>query len=83
LPLVARTFYFRPVGIDPEELWSLSHDLPYNIDINWLGASVDDSYDVIFRHHAIAEEVEFLPADRTDIATVFLKSWGNYANKPL
>jgi amino acid adenylation domain-containing protein/non-ribosomal peptide synthase protein (TIGR01720 family) len=72
-----------PVGIDPEELWSLSHDLPYKIDISWLGASADGSYDVIFRHHALTEEVEFLPAGRTDIATVFLKTWSNYANKPL
>ncbi|MCV3214074.1 amino acid adenylation domain-containing protein, partial [Plectonema radiosum NIES-515] len=72
-----------PVGIDPEELWSLSHDLPYSIDISWLGASADGSYDVIFRHHAITEEVEFPPADCTDISTVFLKSWSNYANKPL
>jgi amino acid adenylation domain-containing protein len=71
------------VGIDPEELWSLSEQLPFEIEINWLEASADGSYDVIFRRHSRQELTE-LPAEVvTEKDTVTLKPWSHYANQPL
>ncbi|MBW4563378.1 MAG: amino acid adenylation domain-containing protein [Mojavia pulchra JT2-VF2] len=38
-------------GIDPEELWAFSEDLPYNIDIIW--SDVAGCYDVVFQRRDI------------------------------
>ncbi|MEH1861773.1 MAG: amino acid adenylation domain-containing protein [Nostoc sp.] len=71
------------VGIDPEELWSLNHDLPYSIDISWFNGSTHDSYNVVFQYNSIKEvglsqEVVF-----NEEATVERKLWSSYANQPL
>ncbi len=71
------------VGIDPEELWSLSHDLPYAIDISWLEASASGNYDVIFRRHSTQEVAIVQEAAVIDTAAVSLKPWSCYANQPL
>jgi amino acid adenylation domain-containing protein len=66
------------VGIDPEELWSLSQEFPYTIDISWLETSADGSYEVIFRRHSGQEFAEFV--EPTPVA---IKPWSAYANQPL
>jgi amino acid adenylation domain-containing protein len=71
------------VGIDPEELWSLSEQLPFDIEINWLEASADGSYDVIFRRHSRQELTELPAEDVTEKDTVPFKPWSHYANQPL
>ncbi|GAK51448.1 amino acid adenylation domain protein [Candidatus Moduliflexus flocculans] len=35
-------------GIDPEDLWALSDDLPYQVDMNWANADPEGLYDVLF-----------------------------------
>jgi len=67
------------IGIDPEELWNLSEDLPYFLDITWSESSVVDCYDVVFRHRE-QEKVAQAIANRD---TVALKPWNYYANQPL
>jgi len=71
------------VGIDPESLWSLSHDSPYAIDVSWLEASTDGSYDVVFRRHSTQEVAIVQEAAVIDTAPVSLKPWSDYANQPL
>ncbi|BAZ19381.1 non-ribosomal peptide synthase (plasmid) [Kalymmatonema gypsitolerans NIES-4073] len=71
------------VGIDPEELWSLSEQLPFEIEINWLEASADGSYNVIFRRHSQQELAELPAQVVTEKDTVTLKPWSHYANQPL
>ncbi|NET55352.1 MAG: hypothetical protein F6K47_03935 [Symploca sp. SIO2E6] len=68
-----------PVGIEPEEWWSLSESLPYIIEIN---GSVDflDRYDVVFRHQDQTHTSEAL-AQPTQIQSI--KPWSAYANNPL
>lgn len=68
-------------GIDPEELWNLSQNLPYLIDIIWSESSVADCYEVVFRHRQ---------RGRVDVSeaiasqdTVHTKPWNYYANQPL
>ena len=71
------------VGIDSEELWSLSEELPFEIEITWLQASAEGSYEVIFRRHS-RQELSELPAQVvTEKDTVTLKPWSHYANQPL
>ncbi|MCL1468747.1 amino acid adenylation domain-containing protein [Argonema galeatum] len=69
-------------GIDPEELGSLTDDLPYELDINWLEASADGSYNVIFRR-TTTELAEFQETAVAETATANLKPWNHYANQPL
>jgi len=38
-----------PVGVHPEDLWALSDDVPYSVDISWARGRADGSYDVVFR----------------------------------
>lgn len=69
---------------DPEALWQLGQELPYDVNITCSVGRTDGSYDVIFRHHHFAEveaETEYLaiadPAEFSD------KPWYQYANNPL
>jgi amino acid adenylation domain-containing protein/non-ribosomal peptide synthase protein (TIGR01720 family) len=68
------------VGIDPEEWWSLSDNLPYSVSINWSGDGRLDCYDIAFhrrtttRAHKLAAPVEQAPR---------LRHWSEYTNNPL
>ncbi|HEY9660725.1 MAG TPA: class I SAM-dependent methyltransferase, partial [Allocoleopsis sp.] len=42
----------QPVGIDPEDLWSLGQDVPYTISIT--GSETAGDYDVFFHRNSIA-----------------------------
>ncbi len=76
-------------GIDPEDLWMLSDDLPYTADISWARPDLEGSYDVLFvRHEAVGSEARSgveccrnLPSFPGD--NVQLKPWTVYANNPL
>ncbi|MBD2412761.1 amino acid adenylation domain-containing protein [Nostoc calcicola FACHB-3891] len=69
-------------GIDPEELWNLSQDLPYAIDIIWSDCSVLDCYEVVFRH-CQRERVDVFLGAIASQGTVHTKPWNYYANQPL
>jgi amino acid adenylation domain-containing protein len=70
-------------GVDPEVFWTLSHELPYSVEISWSECSKDGSYNVVFSRHS--DTVKETP----EIAIVFpketvrLKPWSSYANNPL
>jgi amino acid adenylation domain-containing protein/thioester reductase-like protein len=65
-------------GINPEDLWSLKYELPYDINISWVGAAADGSYDVVFEKHPTKGMLTSFPGEK-----VRLRSWGSYANNPL
>ncbi|MEH2062943.1 MAG: amino acid adenylation domain-containing protein [Nostoc sp.] len=68
-------------GIDPEELWNLSQNLPYLIDIIWSESSVADCYEVVFRHRQRGRvDVSEAIASQDPVHT---KPWNYYANQPL
>nr|VFJ42352.1 MAG: amino acid adenylation domain-containing protein [Candidatus Kentron sp. FW] len=72
----------RSTGIDPESLWKLSDELPYEIEISWTNADTEGRYDVLFRHRTRSgskRPVLFPVTDNTDIP----KPWHHYANNPL
>ncbi|MEH1970760.1 amino acid adenylation domain-containing protein [Nostoc sp.] len=70
------------IGIDPEEMWNLSQDLPYSIDIIWSDFSVLDCYEVVFRHCQRGKVDVFSEAIASQ-HTVHTKPWNYYANQPL
>ncbi|MEH2028366.1 MAG: amino acid adenylation domain-containing protein [Nostoc sp.] len=70
------------IGIDPEELWNLSQDLPYSIDIIWSDFSVLDCYEVVFRH-CQRRKVDVFSEAIAFQDTVHTKPWNYYANQPL
>jgi acyl carrier protein len=67
-------------GLDPEQAWSLSHDLPYDIDISWSNADETGYYDIIFRRRstkgarAVHKANYYSPADSKPLTA--------YANDP-
>ncbi|PMB34523.1 amino acid adenylation, partial [Fischerella thermalis CCMEE 5319] len=72
---------FSPLGVDPEEFWTLSQDLPYTVDISWANAAIDGSYDVLFRRYS-DNSTNLIPGFGA-IATDFQQPLDAYANKPL
>ncbi|MBV8883532.1 MAG: amino acid adenylation domain-containing protein [Chroococcidiopsidaceae cyanobacterium CP_BM_RX_35] len=70
-------------GIDPEDLWSLSQDLPYSIYINWSPSGKDGCYDVVFqRRSMLPTEKDSYIVPSLSGATPTLKPWSSYANHP-
>ncbi|MBW4434414.1 MAG: amino acid adenylation domain-containing protein [Pelatocladus maniniholoensis HA4357-MV3] len=71
-------------GLNPESLWALKQELPYDIDINWANSGVDGSYDVIFHRYKteLLENtrrcVQYFPGEKA-----CFKPWNFYANNPL
>jgi ubiquinone/menaquinone biosynthesis C-methylase UbiE/acyl carrier protein len=70
-------------GVDPEELWALSNDLPYSVDISWANAHADGSFDVTFTHSSKMQAGLKEPLRDSARVTVPPKPWGQYANDPL
>jgi acyl carrier protein len=70
-------------GIDPEELWSLSRDLPYSVDISWASAYEDGSIDVTFRHSLKPQMEVSVQLSDSAITPKPPESWTHYANDPL
>ncbi|MDJ1184731.1 non-ribosomal peptide synthetase/type I polyketide synthase [Roseofilum casamattae] len=64
-------------GIEPEDWWDLSKELPYIVHVNWSRSQANDCYDVIFRHHLTP------PYNAHSIPKAEVKPWKDYANNPL
>jgi amino acid adenylation domain-containing protein len=67
---------FESKNVDPEALWQLTQELPYDIHIHCSLDRTDGSYDVIFKHHQCSEQ---LITDQL----ITNKPWSEYANNPL
>jgi SAM-dependent methyltransferase len=66
--------------VEPEDIWALSEELPYDININWSEDKANGCYDVIFKH----QEAIFTHKPNNRIASYsFLKLWMVYANNPV
>ncbi len=68
---------FQNLGVDPEDLYALSNQLPYKVDISWSNSSSEGRYDVVFvQQDAIGKRIIFPHSTR-------LCPWQSYANNPL
>lgn len=72
------------LGVNPEEFWALSEELPYIVNISWINAAVDGSYNVVFyRQPAKYPERQTNIVTTFPIATVLLQDLQLYAHQPL
>ncbi|MEH2072606.1 MAG: amino acid adenylation domain-containing protein [Nostoc sp.] len=71
-------------GIDPEELWALSEELPYTIDISWSDDSVNGEYKVVFKSRTVASQMKpIVVAPPCTGKTTSYQIWSDCANTPL
>ena len=64
--------------IDPEDIWALSDELPYDVSINWSGAS--GNFDAVFSRKTSSADSSSAYFQSEAIKA---KSWKDYANNPL
>ncbi|HEX7182941.1 MAG TPA: amino acid adenylation domain-containing protein [Thermoanaerobaculia bacterium] len=69
-------------GIDPEDLWALAGDLPYQVDLRWGGHGAEGSFDLVLcrRDSPWAELPEAIVPELVETAA---KPWSSYTNVPL
>ena len=65
-------------GIDPEDLWALGSELPYQVDLSWAASRTDGSYDVLIRRKSGT-----LPAPRFPEAAADDSRLTEFANDPI
>lgn len=64
-------------GIEPDDWWNLSNDLPYKVRINWSSSGAKDCYDVLF------VKGDCLVSYSPSMSPPQVKPWTDYANDPL
>ncbi|MDM8557744.1 amino acid adenylation domain-containing protein [Candidatus Parabeggiatoa sp. HSG14] len=71
----------QSAGIEPEELWEFSNELPYDVVITWVESGHDGSYDVLFKHRHGQLPITHYPLPITHYK--LQKPWHHYTNNPL
>src|SRR5579875_2474896 len=72
------------VGIDPEDMWALSKELPYTVDLCWSDSDTDGNFDAIFSRsmmHQVLGAKRMVPLFTKELTRP--KNWKDYANDPL
>ncbi len=71
-------------AINPEDLWNLSQELPYSVNINWSSSKGSASYDAVFQQRSPKQTktnnsrmVSFRESEST------IKPWSAYTNQSL
>jgi amino acid adenylation domain-containing protein/non-ribosomal peptide synthase protein (TIGR01720 family) len=67
-------------AVEPEALWSLSEELPYEVALGWSGSCGDGSYDVLLQRQKSGPP-NLLNFGAGEYATS--RAWSYYANNPL
>ncbi|MDZ8135368.1 MAG: amino acid adenylation domain-containing protein [Nostoc sp. DedQUE04] len=71
-------------GVDPEELWAVSEELPYIVDISWSDNSVDGQYQVVFKKRTVASQIKpIMVAPPCSGKTASFQTWSDFTNTPL
>jgi hypothetical protein len=70
-------------ALEPEDLWALSVELPYSVEINWASARKDGSYEVVFRRKGVEGTAPPEPVAWPIPEPAPQLSWEQYANDPL
>ncbi|MEK8020609.1 MAG: amino acid adenylation domain-containing protein [Candidatus Parabeggiatoa sp.] len=74
----------QSIGIEPEKLWQIRDDLPYDVEISWANTSTDGCYDVLFKSRAGLDKGQgFLERSPWSDPLSPTKPWHHYANNPL
>ncbi len=64
-------------GVDPEDLWALADDLPYDVAISWSGPEHPGSFDALLVRRGVASPS--FPVEETK----HTGAWSRYGNNPL
>jgi amino acid adenylation domain-containing protein len=67
----------KSAGIDPAELWDLSQELSYTLNLSWSNSDSNGSYDAVFQLPSITTQL-----DLTSVKSSF-QTWDLYGNNPL
>jgi len=71
-------------GVDPEDFWALSGELPYAVNVTWPGSGDHGHYDVVFVSSASrAAAGAWSPVPRLGGEGAAVGPWQAYANNPL
>ncbi len=71
------------LAIDPEDLWSLEHDLPYKVEVRSSKTAADGCCDVVLRRCNAQGNVADYAVARFPGETDAVLPWASYANNPL
>src|SRR5262249_26566614 len=66
-------------AIDPEDVWSLSETLPYEVDVLWSDAGAGEYFDIVFR----PQITQIAQIELKDQRNLWTKPLALYANNPL
>ncbi|MBW4465527.1 MAG: amino acid adenylation domain-containing protein [Pegethrix bostrychoides GSE-TBD4-15B] len=68
------------IGVHPEDIWKLSSDLPYSVDITWSASGMINTYDVVLQHRSVIknQHIPVLPEKLFE-----LKPLEAYSNHPV
>jgi amino acid adenylation domain-containing protein len=70
-------------GIHPEDLWSLEHELPYQVEIRASRHAADGLCDVVLRRRDAQGKVADYTVTRYPGESSSIRPWSTYANNPL
>ncbi|NER98850.1 MAG: amino acid adenylation domain-containing protein, partial [Symploca sp. SIO1B1] len=71
----------QEVGVEPDNLWSLNDELPYEAYITWSGTGFNGCYDaILIRNESTFDSPKIFPNLEV---THEVKAWNAYANNPL
>jgi acyl carrier protein len=61
--------------VEPEDLWALEKQFPYNVEISWPETGAIDTFDVLLKHHGVHLE-------ETPVTSGREPNWRSFANSP-
>jgi amino acid adenylation domain-containing protein len=70
-------------GIEPEDLWALEQQVPYQLELRASKLAVDGCFDVVFRRRNPQGEVADYTLARFPGESEAVRPWSAYANNPL
>ena len=70
-------------SVNPEDLWQLAEDMPYEVTLSWLGSGRDGAYTVLFQHRSATFTEQPFGLGGRSLHELEPKSWHDYANDPL
>jgi acyl carrier protein len=73
----------QDLGVEPEDWWAISEELPYNVEISWSDSGSEGRYDVLFVHVQAAEQGSVRQLMPLVQQVERLRPWQSYANNPL
>ena len=72
-----------PAGLEPEDLWALGRELPYQVEISMATAAAKDRFDVVFLRRAGGVQVQMAAGPSLGHNGAAPLPWSQYANNPL